>query len=57
MDGAPNPPLGQNQPDLKHVPVHGQHHRGQVNADLRSADVAPPRIDYSHASTSGALDT
>jgi uncharacterized damage-inducible protein DinB len=41
---------------LAHVPVHGQHHRGQVNADLRAAGIAPPRIDYIHASRTGALD-
>ena len=40
---------------LAHVPIHGQHHRGQVNADLRAAGVTPPVIDYIHAARSGAL--
>jgi uncharacterized damage-inducible protein DinB len=40
---------------LAHVPVHGQHHRGQVNADLRAAGVAPPVIDFIHASRTGAI--
>jgi uncharacterized damage-inducible protein DinB len=42
---------------LAHVPLHGQHHRGQVNADLRAAGFTPPRIDYVHAARSGVLDT
>jgi uncharacterized damage-inducible protein DinB len=40
---------------LTHVPLHGQHHRGQINADLRAAGVTPPVIDFIHASRSGAL--
>lgn len=40
---------------LAHVPVHGQHHRGQVNADLRAAGLTPPAIDYIHAARSGAI--
>jgi uncharacterized damage-inducible protein DinB len=40
---------------LAHLPVHGQHHRGQVNADLRAAGLTPPAIDYIHAARSGAL--
>ena len=40
---------------LAHVPIHGQHHRGQVNADLRSAGAAPPAIDFIYASRIGAL--
>ena len=40
---------------LAHVPVHGQHHRGQVNADLRAAGLAPPAIDFIHAARSGVL--
>jgi len=40
---------------LAHVPVHGQHHRGQVNADLRAGGIAPPIIDFIHASRTGAL--
>ena len=40
---------------LAHVPVHGQHHRGQINADLRAAGVAPPVIDYIHAARTGAI--
>ncbi len=40
---------------LAHLPVHGQHHRGQVNADLRAAGIAPPVIDYIHAARSGSL--
>ena len=40
---------------LAHVPVHGQHHRGQINADLRAAGLAPPAIDYIAAARSGAL--
>jgi uncharacterized damage-inducible protein DinB len=41
---------------LAHVPVHGQHHRGQVNADLRAAGLTPPVIDYIHAARAGFLD-
>lgn len=41
---------------LAHLPVHGQHHRGQVNADLRAAGITPPAIDYIVAARSGALD-
>lgn len=41
---------------LAHVPVHGQHHRGQVNADLRAAGLTPPAIDYIHAARSGVID-
>jgi uncharacterized damage-inducible protein DinB len=41
---------------LAHVPVHGQHHRGQVNADLRAAGLTPPVIDYIHAARAGLLD-
>lgn len=41
---------------LAHLPVHGQHHRGQVNADLRAAGLPPPAIDFIHAARSGALD-
>jgi uncharacterized damage-inducible protein DinB len=41
---------------LAHVPVHGQHHRGQVNADLRAAGLTPPVIDYIHAARAGSLD-
>jgi uncharacterized damage-inducible protein DinB len=40
---------------LAHLPVHGQHHRGQANADLRAAGVAPPAIDYIHAARTGVL--
>jgi len=40
---------------LAHLPVHGQHHRGQVNADLRAAGLAPPAIDYIHAARTGVL--
>jgi uncharacterized damage-inducible protein DinB len=40
---------------LAHVPVHGQHHRGQVNADLRAAGITPPVIDFIAAARSGAL--
>ena len=40
---------------LAHLPVHGQHHRGQVNADLRAAGIAPPAIDYIHAARTGVL--
>ena len=41
---------------LAHVPIHGQHHRGQINADLRVAGIAPPAIDFIHAARSGLLD-
>jgi uncharacterized damage-inducible protein DinB len=41
---------------LAHVPVHGQHHRGQVNADLRAAGLTPPVIDYIHAARSNVID-
>lgn len=40
---------------LAHLPLHGQHHRGQVNADLRAAGIAPPAIDYIHAARTGRL--
>lgn len=40
---------------LTHVAIHGQHHRGQVNADLRAAGTAPPAIDYIHAARKGLL--
>jgi len=40
---------------LAHLPIHGQHHRGQVNADLRAAGLTPPSIDFIHAARSGAL--
>jgi uncharacterized damage-inducible protein DinB len=40
---------------LAHVPVHGQHHRGQVNADLRASGVAPPVIDFIHAARTGVI--
>ena len=38
---------------LTHVPIHGQHHRGQINADLRDAGITPPSIDYIHAARRG----
>ena len=38
---------------LTHVPVHGQHHRGQINADLRAAGITPPTIDYIHGARRG----
>jgi uncharacterized damage-inducible protein DinB len=41
---------------LAHLPVHGQHHRGQINADLRAVGLTPPSIDYIHAARSGMLD-
>jgi uncharacterized damage-inducible protein DinB len=41
---------------LAHVPMHGQHHRGQINADLRAAGLTPPSIDYIHAARKGVLD-
>lgn len=41
---------------LVHVPMHGQHHRGQVNADLRAAGLTPPAIDFIHAARTGLLD-
>ena len=40
---------------LAHLPMHGQHHRGQINADLRAAGVAPPTIDFIHAARTGAV--
>lgn len=40
---------------LAHLPVHGQHHRGQVNADLRAAGITPPAIDFIVASRAGVL--
>ena len=30
---------------LMHIPVHGQHHRGQINAGLQAAGITPPSID------------
>lgn len=41
---------------LSHVPIHGQHHRGQVNTDLRAAGLTPPAIDFIHAARSGVID-
>jgi uncharacterized damage-inducible protein DinB len=41
---------------LAHLPVHGQHHRGQVNAALRAAGLTPPAIDFIVAARSGALE-
>ena len=41
---------------LAHVPVHGQHHRGQVNAELRAAGLTPPVIDFIAAARTGALE-
>lgn len=41
---------------LTHLPIHGQHHRGQINADLRAAGLTPPAIDFIHAARIGALD-
>jgi uncharacterized damage-inducible protein DinB len=39
---------------LAHLVIHGQHHRGQVNADLRAAGLQPPAIDFIVAARSGA---
>ncbi len=53
LKGVPfTTPLGE---ILAHVPLHGQHHRGQINADLRAAGVTPPVIDYIHAARAGAI--
>lgn len=41
---------------LAHLPVHGQHHRGQIAADLRSAGATPPVIDFIHAARAGLLE-
>ena len=41
---------------LSHVPIHGQHHRGQVNAELRAHGIAPPAIDFIFASRAGVLE-
>jgi uncharacterized damage-inducible protein DinB len=38
---------------LAHLPIHGQHHRGQVNADLRAIGVNPPAIDFIVAPRTG----
>jgi len=38
---------------LAHIPIHGQHHRGQINADLRDVGITPPSIDYVHAARRG----
>jgi uncharacterized damage-inducible protein DinB len=40
---------------LAHLPLHGHHHRGQINADLRAAGITPPIIDFIHAARTGAL--
>ncbi|MDH4064644.1 MAG: DinB family protein [Acidobacteriota bacterium] len=40
---------------LAHLPIHGQHHRGQVNADLRAAGITPPAIDFIVAVRTGAV--
>jgi uncharacterized damage-inducible protein DinB len=53
LKGEPfSSPLGE---ILAHVPLHGQHHRGQINTDLRAAGIAPPTIDFIHAARSGAI--
>ena len=38
---------------LLHLPLHGQHHRGQIAAVVREAGGAPPVIDFIHASRQG----
>lgn len=40
---------------LTHLPIHGQHHRGQINADLRAAGIAPPAIDFIVAARTGGI--
>jgi uncharacterized damage-inducible protein DinB len=40
---------------LTHLPIHGQHHRGQVAADVRAAGGTPPVIDFIHATRTGHL--
>jgi uncharacterized damage-inducible protein DinB len=40
---------------LAHLPMHGQHHRGQVNAELRAAGITPPAIDFIVAARSGVV--
>jgi uncharacterized damage-inducible protein DinB len=40
---------------LAHLPLHGHHHRGQINADLRAAGVTPPAVDFIHAARMGVL--
>ena len=41
---------------VTHLPLHGQHHRGQIAADIRAAGGTPPVIDFIHAARSGRLD-
>ncbi|MDP1568750.1 MAG: DinB family protein [Vicinamibacterales bacterium] len=40
---------------LTHLPIHGQHHRGQIAAHLRVSSGVPPVIDFIHAARSGHL--
>lgn len=40
---------------LTHLPIHGQHHRGQIAADIRAAGGTPPAIDFIHAARTGLL--
>jgi len=34
---------------VAHLPLHGQHHRGQIAADIRAAGGTPPVIDFIYA--------
>ena len=40
---------------LLHLPLHGQHHRGQIAFVLREAGGTPPIIDFIHASRQGQV--
>jgi len=40
---------------LTHLPIHGQHHRGQIAAHLRASGSVPPVIDFIHAARGGQL--
>lgn len=40
---------------VTHLVIHGEHHRGQIAADLRRAGAEPAYTDYIQAARSGAL--
>ncbi|MGE3274027.1 MAG: DinB family protein [Vicinamibacterales bacterium] len=40
---------------LAHLPLHGQHHRGQALLEVRAAGGTPPSIDFIHAARQGIV--
>lgn len=40
---------------LTHLPLHGQHHRGQAAVEVRAAGGTPPVIDFIHAARQGII--